>query len=158
MNMLSLFNWLGNTSVGLAIQESNWGIATGEMVHLLALAAMGGTILLVDLRLFGIGMKRQPASRLARELSPVFWTSLAVMFVSGVLILSGETMKCYYNPAFRLKMLLLFFALLFHATFHRNAVASATGTVSSFRSKSAAALSLALWLSVGLAGRAIGYL
>jgi hypothetical protein len=156
--ILSIFNWLGNTSLGLAIQESNWGIAIGEMVHLVALAALGGTILLVDLRLFGVGLKRQPASRLARELSPIFWTSLAVIFVSGVLILSGETMKCYYNPAFRLKMLLLFFALLFHATFHRSAVASATGTVSSFRSKSVAALSLALWLGVGLAGRAIGYL
>jgi hypothetical protein len=158
MTILSFFNWLGNTSVGLAIQKSNWGIAIGEMVHLLALAALGGTILLVDLRLFGIGMKRQPASRLARELSPIFWASLAVMFVSGVLILSGETMKCYYNPAFRLKMLLLFLALFFQTTFHRNVVASATGTDSSFKSKSAATVSLALWLSVGLAGRAIGYL
>jgi hypothetical protein len=156
--ILSIFNWLGNTSMGLAIQESNWGIAIGEMVHLVALAALGGTILLVDLRLFGVGLTRQSASHLARELSPIFWTSLAVMFVSGVLILSGETMKCYYNPAFRLKMLLLFFALLFHATLHRDVVASATGTISSFRSKSVAALSLVLWVSVGLAGRAIGYL
>jgi hypothetical protein len=158
MSILSLFLWLENTSLGLALQRSTWGVAIGEMVHLLALAALGGTILLVDLRLFGIGLKRQTASSLAHELSPIFWSSLAVLLVSGVVILSSESEKCYYNPAFRAKMLLLFFAVLFHCTFHRTAVASATEKVPSVRSKSAAALSLALWLGVGLAGRAIGYL
>jgi hypothetical protein len=158
MTILYLFHLLGNTSLGLAIQHSTWGVAIAEMIHLLALAALGGTILLVDLRLFGIGLKRQPALMLARELSPIFWGGLAVMLVSGVLILSAEPMKCYYNPAFRAKMLLLLFAVVFHSTIHRRAVESATGNVSSFKSKSAAALSLVLWLGVGLAGRAIGYL
>jgi hypothetical protein len=158
MTILYLFHLLGNTSMGLAIQNSTWGVAIAEMVHLLALAAMGGTILLLDLRLIGIGLKRQSASVLARELAPIFWGSLAVILVSGVLILSAEPIKCYYNPAFRLKMLLLFLAVLFHSTLHRKAVKAATGDIPSFSSKSAAALSLALWVGVGLAGRAIGYL
>jgi hypothetical protein len=153
----SLFEWLGNTWIGLAIQRSTWGVAIAEMVHLLALATLGGTILLVDLRLFGFGMKRQPAAQLARDLSPVFWGSLAVMLVSGLLILAGEPMKCYYSPAFRIKMLLLVIAVLFQSTFHRIAVASTAEKATSIWSKSAATLSLALWLSVGLAGRAIGY-
>jgi hypothetical protein len=157
MTFYSLFEWLGNTWIGLTIQRSTWGVAVAEMVHLLALAALGGTILLVDLRLFGIGMKRQPAAQLARDLSLLFWGSLAVMLASGVVILAGEPMKCYYSPAFRIKMLLLIIAVLFQITFHRIAVASSTGKAASIWSKSAAALSLALWLSVGLAGRAIGY-
>jgi hypothetical protein len=114
--------------------------------------------LLVDLRLFGIGLKRQSASRLHRELSPLFWGSFAVIALSGIIILSAEPMKCYYNTAFRAKMVILFVALLFHFTLHRNAVVSARETVSSVWAKSAAALSLALWLAVGLAGRVIGFL
>ena len=157
MTFYSLFEWLGNTWIGLAIQRSTWGVAVAEMVHLLALAILGGTILLVDLRLFGIGMKRQTAAQLARDLSPVFWGSLAVMLVSGLLILAGEPMKCYYSPAFRIKMLLLLIAVLFQSTFHRLVVASTAEKATSIWSKSAATLSLALWLSVGLAGRAIGY-
>jgi len=158
MSVLSLFQWLGHTSMGLAIRHSTWGVAIVEMVHLLALAALGGTILLVDLRLFGIGLKHPPAARLARELSPVFWGSLAVMVLSGTLIVSAEPMKCYHSGAFRTKMLLLVLAILFHFTFHRNAVESTTEKVASLWSKSAALLSLALWLGVGLAGRAIGFL
>ncbi len=66
-------------------------------------------------------------------------------------------MKCYYSPAFRIKMLLLLIAVLFQSTFHRLVVASTAEKATSIWSKSAATLSLALWLSVGLAGRAIGY-
>jgi hypothetical protein len=157
MTVLSLFQWLGNTWVGLAIQNSTWGVAITEMVHLLALAILGGTVLLVDLRLLGIGLTQQTTSGLSRELSPLFWGSLSVMVVSGLLILSGDPLKGYYSSAFRIKMLLLFVAVLFHCTLHRAATSSTTGNVASSWSKSAAAISLALWLSVGLAGRAIGY-
>jgi hypothetical protein len=157
MTILSLFQWLGNTWVGLAVQNSTWGVAITEMVHLLALAVLGGTVLLVDLRLFGIGLTQQTTSQLSRELSPLFWGSLSVMLISGVLILSGDPLKGYYSSAFRIKMLLLFVAVLFHCTLHRTAIARGNGRVSPGWSKSAAALSLALWLGVGLAGRAIGY-
>jgi hypothetical protein len=158
MTILPLFQWLGQTPVGLAMRHSTYGVAIVEMAHLLALAALGGTILLVDLRLFGIGLKRQPALQLARELSPLFWGSLTVMVVSGTLILSAEPMKYYHNAAFKAKMVLLFLAISFHFTFHQNAVALTADNVSSLWSKSAAALSLTLWLGVGLAGRAIGLL
>ena len=77
MTVLSVFHWLGHTAVGRAMQHSTYGVAIVEMVHLLALAIFGGTILLVDLRLFGIGLKRQSASGLHRELSPLFWGSFA---------------------------------------------------------------------------------
>ena len=52
MTVLSVFQWLGHTAVGRAMQHSTYGVAIVEMVHLLALAIFGGTILLVDLRLF----------------------------------------------------------------------------------------------------------
>jgi hypothetical protein len=158
MTVLSVFQWLGHTAVGRAMQHSTYGVAIVEMVHLLALALLGGTILLVDLRLFGVGLKRQPASGLAQELAPLFWGSFAVIVLSGLIILSAEPMKCYYNTAFRAKMAILFVALLFHFTLHRDAVAATKQRNSTVWAKSAAAVSLTLWLAVGLAGRAIGFL
>jgi len=158
MTALSVFEWLGHTAVGRAMQHSTYGVAIVEMAHLLALALFGGTILLVDLRLLGIGLKRQSASGLYRELSPLFWGSFGVIVLSGIVILSAESMKCYYNTAFRAKMAILFVALLFYFTAHRNAVASATEAVSPVWAKATAALSLLLWLAVGFAGRAIGFL
>ena len=158
MTILSFFQWLGHTIVGRAMQHSTYGVAIVEMVHLLALALLGGTILLVDLRLFGLGFKRQSASRLAQELAPLFWGSFAVIVFSGIVILSAEPVKCYYNPAFRAKMAIFFVALVFHFTLHRNAVAATKQSNSTVWAKSTAALSLTLWLAVGLAGRAIGFL
>jgi hypothetical protein len=157
MSAIGVFEWLGHTSIGVALNRSTWGVAILEMVHLLALAALGGTILLVDLRLLGFGLKRRSPAELAAELSPIFWIGLTVILLSGVLILSTETMKCYYSEAFRIKMMLLFLALLFQFTLHNKAVKSEVAA-GSLWSRSAGVLSLALWLGVGLAGRAIGYL
>ena len=124
-----------------------------EMVHLLALAALGGTVLVVDLGILGIGFRRQAPARVARELAPIFAGSLILMVLSGTLLVSAEAMKCYYHPAFRLKMVLFAAAVLFHFTIDR----SAAGNLSIW-SKVAAVASLTLWLAVGLAGRAIGFL
>lgn len=135
------------------MRDSKWGFAVVEMVHLLALAALGGTVLVVNLGILGIGFRKQAPSRVARELAPIFVGSLIAMVLSGTLLVGAEAMKCYYHPAFRLKMVLFAAAVLFHFTIHRSAV----GNFSRW-SKVAAVGSLTLWLAVGLAGRAIGFL
>ena len=153
MSLLPLFQWAAHAPALAVMRDSKWGFAVVEMVHLLALAALGGTVLVVDLGILGIGFKRQSPSRVARELAPIFTGSLIVMVLSGTLLVGAEAMKCYYHPAFRLKMVLFAAAVLFHFTIHRSAVSNL-----SIWSKVAAAGSLTLWLAVGLAGRAIGFL
>ena len=156
MSLLPLFQWLSQTRVGLIMQQSTWGFAVVEMVHLLALAVLGGIILLVNLGLLGISLRRQPVSRIARELKPLFFGSLAMMLISGVLLLSEEAIKCYYSPAFRAKMLFLVLAILFSCTLHQKV---ASGSVNrGLLPKGAAVVSLTLWLGVGVAGRFIGFI
>ena len=80
------------------------------------------------------------------------------MFVSGFLLFMGGTMRYYHNPAFRLKMLLFVVALIFHFSLQiREARRKPEGNESSWPLKAGAVFSLALWLSIGLAGRAIGF-
>ena len=153
MSLLPLFQWAAHAPALAAMRDSKWGFAIVEMVHLLALAVLGGTVLVVDLGILGIGFRRQAPSRVARELAPMFVGSLIAMVLSGTLLVGAEAMKCYYHPAFRVKMVLFALAVLFNFTIHRSAV-----RMSSTWSKMAAVASLALWLSVGLAGRAIGFL
>jgi hypothetical protein len=158
MSALHFFRWLNHSSFSIYLRHSTWGFAIIETVHLLGLAAFGGAILIVDLRLLGIGLRRQPISRVARELSPILWGSLGVMLISGALLVMTGPMKYYHSPSFRLKMLFLLLALAFYSTLHRSLVKSNADIVSSGWSKTAAVVSLALWLGVGLAGRAIGFL
>ncbi len=140
------------------MQNSKWGFALVETVHLLALAILGGAILIVDLRLLGIVLRRESAWVINRDLSRLLLGSIIVMIVSGIGLLSEEALKCYYSPAFRWKMVLLAAAVIFYFTLHRRALLNNDIGKPTLWSRAAAIISLTLWLGVGVAGRAIGLL
>ena len=154
----SWFIALGNSALGHAMQTSKWGFALVEMVHLIALAVLGGAVLIVDLRLLGLILKGQSARLIGRDLSRILIGSLIVMIVTGIALLSEEAGKCYFSPAFRWKMALLAAAVLFYFTLHRRALLHTDLGVPNLWSRAAAVVSLTLWLGIGIAGRAIGLL
>jgi hypothetical protein len=152
--MLPIFQWIANAPCFAVMRDSKWAFPIVEMAHLLALAILGGTVLLVNLGLLGIRLRRGESQSFAKELWPLFIGSLTTMIVSGVVLVSAEAIKCYYHPAFRLKMAILALAVVFSFTVHRRVVQSPP----SIWSRPVAIVSLMLWLGVGLAGRAIGFL
>jgi hypothetical protein len=153
--LIPLFYWLGHTAIGQTIRSSASLIALVQIVHLLGLTVLFGTILMVDMALLGFGIRRHPASRIAAELMP--WTigGLAVMLISGPLILSSETLKCYEASFFWIKMGVLVVAITFYFTVHRR-FARSEPPPGRFRTRLVACISLALWLAVALAGKMIG--
>ena len=158
---MSLYTWfmaLAHSALGQAMQTSKWGFAVVEMVHLLALAILGGAVLIVDLRLLGVILKGESARAIGRDLSRLLIGSLILMVLSGIGLLSEEAGKCYYSPAFRWKMALLAAAILFYFTLHRRALLHTDKGVPTIWSRIAAVISLTLWFGVGVAGRAIGLL
>jgi hypothetical protein len=154
--LLTLFKAAQNTGLGVAIRSSLWLFPVIEAFHLLALALIGGAVLVLDLRLAGLALKRQPVSEIAADAQPWFIGSLVVMLMSGLLLWTSEAVKCYYNPAFWLKMIFLFLAILFTFTVRRR-VALAEGRVRPLWMKTVACVSLTLWTGVGLMGRGIGF-
>jgi hypothetical protein len=108
----------------------------------------------VDLSLLGWGIGNHPAARIARELNPFTGFGLAIMLLSGPLILFSEAVRCYKTPAFWIKMALLAIALAFHFTVFRK-VARAEPPVPRARAVRVAWVSLTLWFGVALAGKGI---
>jgi hypothetical protein len=147
---------LAHSHLGQVMQTSKWDFAIVETVHLLALAILGGSVLIVDLRLLGFVLKSESAPAIDRDMSRLLLGSLVVMITSGIALLSEEALKCFYSPAFRWKMTLLVAAVLFYFTFHRQALLRTGKGEPTLWSRVAAILSLSLWLGVGVAGRAIG--
>ena len=86
MSLHAFFVWCEHTVIGTAVRESIWLFPIIEVVHLLGLALLGGAILLVDLRLLGIGLHGVPVASLARSARPWLWSSLALTIGSGVLL------------------------------------------------------------------------
>jgi len=156
--MHSWFVALSHSALGHAMQTSKWGFALVETLHLLALATLGGSVLILDLRLLGIVLRKESARIISRDLGRILLGSLLAMILSGVALLSEEALKCYYSPAFRWKMALLAAAVIFYFTLHRIALLRADQDKPNLWSRAAAVLSLSLWLGVGVAGRVIGLL
>jgi uncharacterized protein DUF6644 len=155
--MLPYFQALEASGIGQAIKTSPWAFAVIESVHLLALAVIGGAVLVTDLRLLGLGLRRQPIAELARSTQPILTWSLLMMIATGVALFVSEAVKCYYSTPFRVKMVCLVLATLFTYFVKRPITRADEGRVGAAWLKLVAVVSLALWFGVGAGGRWIGF-
>ena len=119
--------------------KNSWIFPVVQSVHLIGIALMVGTIVLVDLHRLGYGLRHR-VSDFNR------WTRIgaAIMLVTGPILFAADVTRYLSNPAFRLKMVFLLLAVVFHFT-GRDRVSP----------KLAAIISMALWTFVVLGGRAI---
>jgi len=128
---------------------------TLEVFHIAGFAVLVGTIAIVDFRLLGLGMRRQKASEVARDLGPWTLLGLALVLFSGPLMFSSDPDMYYLNGSFQLKMALLVAAIAFHYTVHRRIAFSGA---SGFGSKAVACVSLALWTGIVFSGIFIAFI
>jgi len=152
-----IFAWADQSMIGHAISGSKWLFPFIEAFHLVALALLGGTVLIIDLRLMGWGLRDQPVSRLGRSMLPWMIGSLVVMLGSGFLLFLSEPGKLYDNLPFQIKMVCLFLAILYTFTLRQLAIRSDVDRTRPLRAKTVAVVSVMLWSGVGLMGRGIGF-
>jgi hypothetical protein len=154
--LLPFFQWCDGTLVARTIRDSRLLFPVIECFHLFALAVLLGTVLILDLRLLGAGMRALPLSPLARSLAPLTFASLLVMLITGGLLFCSEAMKCYASPPFLIKMVALLLAIIFHWSVFQPAV-RASREPAGPRRVAIAIVSMILWFGVAVAGRAIGF-
>ncbi len=141
----------------MVIRESLWLFPVIESLHLLALATIGGAVLIVDLRLLGFGLRSQTIIKVAQEARPWLLGSLAAIVLTGAMLFVSEALNYYYNPAFWFKMGSLALAILFTNTVHRTVVLSEDTESRPAQARLVAVVSVLLWTGVGVGGRAIGF-
>lgn len=152
---IGFFEWCEATALGSAVRNSVYAFPLIEAVHLVALCVMGGALIMVDLRLLGLGMKDQKPGDLATLARPWVVGALGVMLSSGVLLFLSEAIKCFYNTSFWVKMVTLPIAVTF--TFLVRDPRVMKRTLSPMQARILGSASLLLWFVVAAAGRWIGY-
>ena len=157
MSLLAFFQWCEQSSIGETIRRSAWLFPLIEAIHLLGLGFIGGAVLVVDLRLLGLGLRRQSVAQLARDAQPWLIGSLILMIITGGLLFLSEAIKCYYHEAFWFKMTSLFLAIVFTFTVQRKVTQADEARISAAWSKAVAVVSVLLWSGVGIGGRWIGF-
>jgi hypothetical protein len=155
MSLLPFFQWCYFTPVGEGIRNSTWLFPMIEAVHLLALGLTAGSVLIVDLRLLGAGLVKQPVAQLWSGARPWLLGGVTVMFASGFPLFLSEAIKCYYSFAFWIKMTSLFLVLIFTFTVQRRVTQGPADQPLAF--KLTGVVSLVLWFGVAFGGRWIGF-
>ena len=155
--LLPFFQYLETVWLGRFIVDSNWLFPVIESVHLLALSLLGGSILIVDMRLMGLGFTGRDVKEIAREARPFMNFALILMVSTGVPLFLSEPIKCYYSPAFWVKMWTLAAALIYTYTIRTKTTRMEVVRNTARRQVMVGALSIALWFTVASAGRWIGF-
>ncbi len=138
--------------LAVAIRESAWAFPLIEIVHIAALAAMFGTVLTVEMRVFG-ARKALPLEELGKLGATIGVIAFALAALSGSLLLLSDAAGYIANRAFVIKLGLITLAAINMVVFHlRGSLARADGVA-----RLQSALSIALWLGVIAAGRMIAY-
>jgi hypothetical protein len=157
LDLLPFFQWCYQTSIGEGIRNSTWLFPVIEAFHLLGLGFAAGAVLVMDLRLLGVGLSKQPAAQIWASAQPWLVGSVIVMFASGIPLFLSETLKCLYNFAFWVKMTSLLLVLLFTFTVVRHVMHMDLTPDRKLLARYTAVVSLVLWFGVAWGGRWIGF-
>ncbi len=156
MSLIALAESLQHTApVALLRDAPPAAVLLIQIVHVLGLILLLTALLLVNLRLLGWGLRLLPLQQVVRATRKALWLGLALAMGSGALLFLSAPVHYAGNAAFVPKMALLLVALLVQASLYRRVTRSASPPP--LLARGTAAISLSLWFSVGLAGRAIGF-
>jgi hypothetical protein len=153
---MSLYHTAQNieaSALGQTIRESTWLFPAIESTHLLALALLGGSILIMALSILGWGLQT-PVAELYKSAHRYLNAAVIVLLITGVLLGVSEPVKLYGRQAFWVKMISLALALLL-TYFAFNPLVKRGASDASLRSITV--LTIASWLLVAMAGRWIGF-
>jgi len=155
-SIFPFFKWVDSTWLSKFINDSKWVFPAIEGVHIVALALLFGTVIMLNLRMMDVLFKGRPLSKLLHEFEPWTLWSLAVILVTGLLLFIAEAVKSFYSTPFRIKIVVLVLAILFHFGVSLRLMRKEDSLRPAW-SKLAAVLAIAMWITVGFAGRAIGF-
>ena len=158
MSLLEFCQWLQFSPPLVAMRSSPWLFPVIATIHLMGLSVLGGAVLLVDLRLLGLGLRRQPVAQLARDAERWLFRSLLVMVVTGIPLFMCFATKYYYLTFFWVKMASLVLVVAFTVSVRRKVVMAEETRMNPAWGRVVALVSLSLWTTVALGGRYIGFL
>ena len=154
--------WLASTPPSVFIQEHNaWAIPAIQSVHIVGIALVMGSVLMIDLRLLGLAWTDQTLRQTTSRFGPWLTGSLWLLLVTGLLMVVGEPVRELVTFSFWLKMALVAIGTVVAAAFQRalrrderrwEDAASRGGSI-----RTLAVVTFLVWIGVIFLGRLIAY-
>ena len=161
MSVRSLFEFVNDLPSSVAIRESDLGYAILLGTHVVSLCLFAGLIIMMDLRLAGMGNLQTPISQIQKRLFPWQMVGFFVNAVTGLALIYAQPLR-YYGKVFiwvKFSLMLLagLNAIVFHLTTYRSVAQWDNDVVPPFKARLAGYFSLALWVGVIVFGRLTAY-
>jgi hypothetical protein len=161
MGVQGLWQAVANWPLAQYIAGSSWAFPTFETIHVIAIAAVVGTITVVDLRLLGLASNGSAVTEISKDTLRWTWGAFVVALITGGLLFISKATDYMVNPFFIWKMVLILAAGVNMAIFHvftwRTVDAWDSTAAVPMGGKIAGALSLFFWIVVVFLARAIGF-
>jgi hypothetical protein len=154
MSLQGLADSLAGTAASAALVDRFWVVPTMQSIHIVAVAFVFAGTLVLGARTWGLIDGRWTPERWGRRLLPGIWGALAMLLLTGALLVLAEPARELPNPSFQAKMVALLAAVPVTLWLGRR-LRSTPGTDAVTRAL--AALLVLLWLFVIAAGRWIAY-
>jgi Family of unknown function (DUF6644) len=155
------FQWVNDFPSAIAIRESVNGYPALLTVHVVSMCLFAGLIIMMDLRLLGVGNLATSVPQIQKRLFPWQMLGMTVSSISGLVLVYAQPMRFYGNIFFWIKAVMMVLAganaLAFHFSTYHSVSAWDSKAVMPFGAKLAGALSIVLWASVVVCGRLIAY-
>src|SRR5687768_3886231 len=90
-----LLDALENWPSSVAIRESINGYTALLALHVIGMCVFAGLVLMMDLRLIGVGNMRTPFSQVQRRLFPWQMAGMLLSAVTGAILIYGQPSRFY---------------------------------------------------------------
>ena len=161
MDLTGVVEFLQNSALSEWMRLSLKAVPVVNALHVMSIVTVFGTIFLVDLRLLGFMGTNRSLSRMHHELVRWTWLAFGISFITGALLFIVNAITYYRNTAFWLKMGAIVLAGINMLVFERITAKTMPnwdrGVLPPPAARTAAAISIILWLAVIFFGRWIGF-
>lgn len=151
-----IFHALQDSALAHLVSKSHYLVGAGlQVAHIAGLILLLAAVLLIDLRLLGLGLKRQTLAQVATAATGLLWAGLGLAVLSGLPMFVSAAVKYADNPAYGIKLVLLVAAVSLQLLIQRRLLGDGEPAP---LARVAAVSSLLVWFGVAAAGRAIGFI
>jgi hypothetical protein len=160
--LADLLAWLEGSPLGHAMRNAgSWNYGIVNLIHILGVSSLFGSVLVLDLRLLG-AWRSVPLASITRPTVPIAATGFVVAATSGLCLISTNASEYVGNPFLLIKFPAIVVGLVNAAVVRRLAAwkARASRDLAPREQRQLSivgAVSLASWLTAIAAGRLIGY-
>ncbi|AMX01923.1 DUF6644 family protein [Microbulbifer thermotolerans] len=160
--MQDVINWMISSSTYDYINAHSWVWPTLESLHFIGLCLLFGSLIVVDLKI--IGFAQETPFKAVDNFIFVTLIGLTINIATGIFFLFGDPSRYFINPSFKIKISLIFFAIINALYLSLRLRSIKRGNNQSnviyfpIDVKIVAGLSLLLWTGVMIFGRLIPYM